>query len=194
MNFFDSVSSDIDSTSIENFLNGDDDILGISHKREGLVFFGSQKTMDKFMEHFDFFYRLSKVETFKTPHEYFSLCYKFPSNFEGIEYQTPLGGFYDEEDLQTLSTVAKAFIILIDKEEDDFLEIIKIASTHLLSFVNKEKPCISVSFGLYNYHGDFRVVQKLTREFNCPIIELTGIEDIPLIVGPTVLNAQKLEK
>jgi hypothetical protein len=103
-----------------------------------------------------------------------------------VEYLVPLCALSDPEDLKTLSSIGKAFIILSNHEEHDekiFMDAAKI--------LTKEGEEISVSFGLINY--DDKEVQKMKKvisEFHNPIIyELENEDDIEKIVAPTVTRS-----
>jgi hypothetical protein len=103
--------------------------------------------------------------------------------FPGIEHHVPLCGFSDVEDLKTLSSIGKAFIILSDfKNHDDnhFVEVAKVLS--------KEGEEISVSFGLIDYdEKEIAKLKKVISEFHKPVIyELEHEDDIEKIVAPTI--------
>ena len=192
MGLFDSEISG--SESLEPFLESigkSDDPKHMKNKRDGLVVFGSKKTVEHYMTNLDFFYRFDKVETFVSPHNFLSLCYKIKS-MEGLEFNVPVGGFYEEEDLEELSTVAKSFVVLIDKEENEAEKVLKTASTYLLPFIQDIKPQIVVSFGLINFTHEDKFIKAMTKDFRSPIIELSGFDDISTIIEPSVNRSSKI--
>jgi hypothetical protein len=83
---FDSFSES-DSSTFEPFLESlRSESENKEKKRNGLVIFGEKSTLELFMKNLDFFYRLDKVLEFKSPHEYFGLCYKINVNFKTLNF------------------------------------------------------------------------------------------------------------
>jgi hypothetical protein len=100
-----------------------------------------------------------------------------------IEYIVPVCGFSNIEDLKTLSSIGKAFIILSNFKERNtklFIDASKILA--------KEGEEISISVGLINYEDkELQKMKKVVSEFHSAVIyELENEDDIEKIVAPTV--------
>jgi hypothetical protein len=100
-----------------------------------------------------------------------------------IEYIVPVCGFSNIEDLETLSSIGKAFIILSNFKELNaklFIDASKILA--------KEGEEITNSVGLINYEeNEFQKMKKLVSELLSAVVyELENEDDIEKIVAPTV--------
>eukprot|EP01080_Neovahlkampfia_damariscottae_P000636 gene636-8139_t len=161
----------------------------VQKKRDGLAIFGTKNTVDEFMKELEFFYRLDKVVgTFIAPHQYLTSCFNFSSGLDGKSCRVTLGAFSSEEDFQEVSSMAKAFIILVDKKEDNFENIIKISTKTLLPIQEQGEEFI-VYFAVVNsdrYNND---IEELTAHLDfSEMIKLKGCNDVTTIITPMAKN------